>query len=80
MLFVQDVGKQKLAERAKTQEFSGNIDIVDTYEYKRDYDLGDVVKIRNDYGIEAGAKIVEVMECEDNDTGYTIEPKYEYQN
>ncbi len=76
---VQDVGKQALGKRAKTQEFSGNIDIVDTYSYKNDYDLGDIVKVVNEYGIEAEAMITEVMECEDNEDGYTIEPKFEYQ-
>lgn len=77
---IQREGKNALAERVKTQEFSGNIDIVDTYEYKTDYDLGDVVKIINEYDIEAEARITEVMESEDNENGYTIEPKYEYHN
>jgi hypothetical protein len=54
--------------------------LVDTYEYKTDYDLGDVVKIINEYGIEAEARVTEVMESEDNENGYTIEPKYEYHN
>lgn len=77
---LQREGKNALAERTRTQEFSGTIDIIDTYEYKTDYDLGDVVKIINEYGIEAEARITEVMESEDNDNGYVIEPKYEYQN
>ena len=77
---LQEDGKKALAERKRTQKFNGNIDIIDTYEYKTDYDIGDIVKIINDYGIEADARIVEVMESEDNDNGYTIEPKYEYQN
>lgn len=77
---LQNDGRKALADRKRTQEFSGNIDIIDTYEYKTDYDLGDIVKIINDYGIEAEARITEVMESEDNENGYTIEPKYEYQN
>lgn len=77
---LQDDGRKALAERKRTQEFSGNIDIVDTYEYKTDYDLGDVVKVINEYGIEAEARITEIMESEDNNDGYMIEPKYEYQN
>lgn len=77
---VQEVGRQALPERARTQEFNGTIDIIDTYEYKTDYDIGDIVKVINEHGIEAEARIVEIMESEDNDNGYVIEPKYEYQN
>ena len=67
-----------LAERTKTQEFGGNVDTIDTYEYKVDYNLGDIVKVINDYGIEAEAQITEIMESEDNDNGYQCEPKFEY--
>lgn len=77
---LQELGKQAIAERARTQVFSGNIDIVDSYEYKTDYELGDIVKVINDYGIEAEARVTEIMESEDNDNGYMVEPKYEYQN
>lgn len=75
---IRIVGMNTLAERVKTQEFSGEIDTVDTYKYKTDFDLGDIVKVANEYGIEAPAQITEVTESESVDNPYTIEPIYEF--
>ncbi len=75
---IRIVGLNTLAERVKTQEFSGEVDTVDTYEYKKDYDLGDIVRVANEYGIEAPAQIIEVTESESVDNPYTIEPIYEF--
>lgn len=72
------IGLNGLAEHRKTQEFTGEVDTVDTYGYKTDYDLGDIVKVANNYGIEAEAQITEIWESEDSESGYTVEPKYEY--
>lgn len=80
LLLIRAAGENKLAEHAKTQEFDGKIDTVDTYQYKVDYDLGDIVKVANEYGIEAEAQITEVTESENTDQPYTVEPKYEYLN
>jgi hypothetical protein len=74
------IGFNALAERVKTQEFSGEVDTLDTYGYKIDYDLGDVVKVINEYGVEAAAQITEIWETDDNENGYVIEPKFEYLN
>lgn len=75
---IRIVGLNALAERAKTQEFSGEVDTVDTYEYKKDYDLGDIVFVENEYGVSAPAQITEVTESENADSPYTIEPKFEF--
>lgn len=75
---IRIVGMNALAERAKTQEFSGEVDTIDTYEYKKDYDLGDIVKVENEYGISAAAQITEITESESADNPYSIEPKFEY--
>lgn len=72
------IGYNGLAERRKTQEFTGEVDTIDTYEYKTDYDLGDIVRVVNEHGIEAEAQISEVWESEDSESGYTVEPKFEY--
>ncbi len=74
------IGYNGLSERTKTQEFTGEVDTIDTYDYKTDYDLGDVVKVINDYGIEAAAQITEVWETDDNENGYSVEPKFEFIN
>lgn len=80
LLLIRAAGANKLAEHIKTQEFNGEVDTVDTYEYKKDYDLGDIVKVMNEYGISAAAQITEVTESENSDTPYTVEPRFEYLN
>lgn len=77
-ILIRLIGETRLAECTRTQEFTGVIDTIDNYEYKADYDLGDVVKVINEYGIEAEARITEIMESEDNEDGYTVEPTFEY--
>lgn len=78
LLLIRNLGRNTLAEHNKTQEFGGEVDTIDTYEYKADYDLGDIVKVKNEYGIEADARIVEIMESDDSDDGHVVEPIFEY--
>ncbi len=78
LLLIRNLGKNALAEHNKTQEFTGEVDTIDTYEYKKDYDLGDIVKVKNEYGIEADARVVEIMESDDSDDGHVVEPVFEY--
>lgn len=66
-----------LASKKITTQFEGSVVPNVTYQYKRDYALGDIVTVRNEYGIEAQARIVEVLEVFDGN-GYSIEPKFEY--
>ena len=80
LLLVRAVGENALAERSMIQSFGGNVDTIDSYEYKVDYNLGDIVKVINEYGIEAEARITEVMESDDADNGFSVEPKFEYLN
>lgn len=75
---IRKVGRNVLTERVRTTSFSGEVDTVDSYEYKVDYWLGDIVRVKNEYGIEAEARIVEIMESEDSDNGYVCEPKFEF--
>lgn len=78
LLLIRSIGQNALAEHTKTQTFTGDVDTLDTYEYRVDYNLGDIVKIINEYGIEAEAQITEIMESDDTENGYQIEPKFEY--
>lgn len=80
LTLIRSIGSNALAERKRTKEYSGSVDTVDTYDYKIDYDLGDVVRVINEYGIEAEAQIVSVMESDDIENGYQVEPKFEYLN
>lgn len=78
MKLITAIGTSTLAEHKQTQEFTGEVDTIGSYEYKQDYDLGDVVKVINRYGIEAEAQITEVMESDDLDNGHVFEPVFEY--
>ena len=78
MFLIRRLAQNTLAERVKTLEFEGSVDTLDTYVYKNDYDLGDIVKVVNEYGIEAQAQIVSIIESEDNEDGYIVEPTFEY--
>lgn len=77
-LLIRAIGQNALASAVRTQSFEGNVDTTETYVYKSDYDLGDTVKVKDDYGNEAEAQILEIMESEDSDNGYSVEPKFEY--
>lgn len=78
LLLIRSAGNNGLAQHRKTQEFTGEVDTLDTYEYKQDYDIGDIVKVKNEYGISVDARISEIMESEDNEDGRVIEPVFEY--
>ena len=80
LLLIRALGDNALAEHTDTTEFSGNVDTIDTYEYKTDYNIGDIVKVINEHGISAEARITEIMESDDNEDGYVVEPIFEYIN
>lgn len=75
---IREVGQKVLTERVRTTSFMGEVDTTDSYEYKVDFSMGDIVKVKNEYGLEAEARIVEIMESEDADNGYVVEPKFEF--
>ena len=70
-------GYEKLADYGSTKSFEGTVEPNVTFKYKQDYFLGDEVTVENEYGISVKARIVEVVEVDD-DNGYSVEPKFEY--
>lgn len=70
-------GHEKTAEYGAVTSFEGQVEPNTTFVYKRDYFLGDLITVENQFGITTSARIVEVVEVED-DNGYRIEPKFEY--
>ena len=76
-LYLLNRGAEAVAEYGNVVSFEGSIIPDVTFVYKQDYFLGDIVTVENEYGFEANARIVEVVEVND-DTGYSIEPKFEY--
>lgn len=80
MKLIRRLAQDALGERVMTQSFEGDVDTVDSYSYKVDYNLGDIVKVINEYGIEAEARITAIMESDDAENGFSVEPKFEYLN
>lgn len=69
-------GKEKLALAVKSYKISGTAETALTYKLNEDYFLGDTVAVENEYGIKANSKILEVIECEDQN-GVSIIPTFE---
>ena len=77
-IYLLNRGYEKMSEYSGIITFEGSVEPDVTFTYKQDYFLGDIVTVVNKYGIEVGARIVEVIENEDSN-GYKLEPKFEYQ-
>ena len=77
-VYLLNRGYEKMSEYSGIITFEGSVEPDVTFKYKQDYFLGDIVTVVNKYGIEVGARIVEVIENEDSN-GYKLEPKFEYQ-
>lgn len=77
-VYLLNRGYENMSEYGDIITFEGSVEPDVTFKYKRDYFLGDIVTVANEYGIEVGARIVEVVESED-ENGYVLEPKFEYQ-
>lgn len=76
-VYLLNRGYDKLAEYGTIVLFEGSVEPDVTFVYKQDYFLGDLVTVENEYGISRKARIVEVVETND-ENGYNIEPKFEY--
>lgn len=69
-------GNEQLAAAVKTLGVSGTAETALTFKLNEDYFLGDTVAVENEYGIKANSKILEVIECEDQN-GVSIIPTFE---
>ena len=76
-VYLLNRGYEKLAEYGEVVSFEGSVIPDVTFVYKQDYFLGDIVSVENEYGIKANARIVEIVEVND-ENGYNVEPKFEY--
>lgn len=74
-IMLQTRGIEKLSEYQINEEISGEIETTNTYAIGVDYNLGDIVKIKNQYGITATSRIIETIECED-ENGYSFIPTF----
>lgn len=77
-VYLLNRGAEKIAEHGEVKTFDGEVIPDVTFTYRVDYNLGDVVRVKNAFGIEANARIIEVVEVLDQN-GYRIEPTFEWQ-
>lgn len=59
-------GSEVLSEHSFLTSFDGELDSVTTYKYGEDFFLGDIVQIINEYGIEAKARVIEMIYSQDS--------------
>lgn len=76
-VYLLNRGYDKLSGYGTIISFEGSVEPDVTFTYKQDYFLGDLVMVENEYGISRKARIVEIVETND-ENGYNIEPKFEY--
>lgn len=73
---LQSRGKEILSEHIIKEEFDGEISTENTFILDIDYELGDIVTIKNQYGIVATSRIIEIIECED-ENGHKVIPTFD---
>ena len=69
-------GFQKLLEHSVLSETSGEIDPNATFLLNQDFFLGDSIQLVNEYGIEARARVAEILYSSD-ETGNRVTPTFE---
>lgn len=69
------IGDRQLSNSRGAENFEGTLIETGQYVYKQDYFCGDVVQIKNEYGVEAQARIIEIIESDD-ETGYSLIPTF----
>lgn len=75
---LEERGEENLAETAMKESFEGEVEASVNYTYKTDYFLGDIIQIENEFGIKASPRIVEIIECMD-ENGYSMTPTFDSQ-
>lgn len=69
-----------LKQLNETKSFSGEVEIVNNYQYQSDYNVGDIVTAFNNYNVGGKARITEIwITGEGTSLGDVIEAKFEWQ-
>lgn len=68
-------GVEKLNENIVTETFEGEMETTKTFVYGRDFNIGDILHIKNEYGIEAKARVTEIVRSYDSN-GYRTYPNF----
>ena len=68
-------GNERLNELRFVKTFEGDVDTTSMFVYGRDFFMGDIVQLANEWGIEASARIMEVIISHDR-SGISIVPTF----
>jgi hypothetical protein len=58
-------GTEELAKNVFVNSFEGQVEATRIYKYGEDFFMGDVLQIANEYGMEAKARVVELIHSQD---------------
>ena len=72
---LQSRGQEYLAEVQPFKAFEGQVEASTNFIFGEDYFLGDKVQVMNEYGIGSSARIVEIIDAED-EIGRTVVPTF----
>lgn len=72
---LEERGREKLAELAYTEGFSGEVKSDLAYKYGEDFDLGDIVTVINSYGISKNVRVLSAIESDD-ESGTKLVPQF----
>ena len=73
---LEQKGKEKLADNTVTKTFEGEMETSKMFVYGEDFFMGDIVQIVNEFGIEAKARVVEMIHSQD-ENGIDFYPTFE---
>ena len=69
-------GREQLAENTITKSFEGEMETTKMFKYGEDFFMGDIVQIVNEFGIQAQARIIEMIMSQD-EGGIDAYPTFE---
>lgn len=72
------MGKEKLTEKKRKEEFEGEVDYTTSmFKYGKHYKIGDIVRIINTFGLKAETRVTEYTYSDDVSDGLKCHPTFE---
>lgn len=69
-------GNEELSDNTTTKSFEGEMETSKTFVYGEDFFMGDLVQLTNEFGIEATARVIEMVRSQD-ESGIEAYPTFE---
>lgn len=61
-------GTENLSQNIEVSSFEGEVDVSKMYKYGEDFFMGDILQIANEYGMEAKARVIELIHSQSLDS------------